>query len=97
MTAKILYFIVMVLGLCFAGVYPVSSVYAQESPDVVQNQKKDNTAHPALRMFSEFGMGTVMGTAVGGTALLAGLFADTFLVNGCFSLPSLSGQALTTI
>ncbi len=75
MTAKILSFIVIVLGLCFAGFYPATYVHAQESPDVAQNQKKGNTAHPALRMFSEFGMGTLFGTAVGGAALLTGIFA----------------------
>ena len=75
MATKILYFIMIVLGLCLAGIYPASQAYAQESPDVVQNQKKKDTAHPALRMFSEFGMGTLIGTAVGGTALLAGVLA----------------------
>ncbi|MBO4349712.1 MAG: hypothetical protein J6A01_02045 [Proteobacteria bacterium] len=73
MTVKLLYLIVLMLGLCLAGIYPASQAYAQESPDVVQNQKKNDTAHPALRMFSEFGMGTLFGTAVGGTALLTSL------------------------
>lgn len=76
MITRILYFIAIVLGLCFAGIYTAPDAYAQESPDVIQTQKKKETAHPALRMFSEFGMGTLFGTAVGGTALLTSLLVN---------------------
>lgn len=46
---------------------------AQQSPDVGAVTKNDDAAHPALRGFAEFGMGTLFGTLTGGTALITSL------------------------
>lgn len=57
------------------GVVHPNALYAQQSPDVVADvvQKKDDTAHPALRGFAEAGMGLLFGTIAGGTSLITSL------------------------
>lgn len=74
MMRRYLVLLCFLFGVCLFGAVPESEAFAQDSPDVAA--KKDDTAHPALRMFSEFGMGTLMGSVVGGTALLTGIFVN---------------------
>ena len=64
--------IILSIFLCFA-MFASIEASAQESPDVGSVEKKDNPAHPALRGFAEFGMGTLFGTLTGGTGLITGL------------------------
>ncbi len=64
--------IIMSIFLCFAMLTGIEAM-AQESPDVGSVETKKDAAHPALRGFAEFGMGTLFGTLTGGTGLITGL------------------------
>lgn len=65
--------IILCIFLCFS-LFTSIEANAQDSPDVGSTAKSDDAAHPALRGFAEFGMGTLFGTLTGGTGLLTGLF-----------------------
>ena len=53
------------------------TAYAQDNPDYVTPAvNEDNSAHWALRGFSEIGMGLLFGTAAGGGALITGALID---------------------
>lgn len=67
--------LLLALFLAIFAAIPAES-YAQESPDTgdVQAEKKKSAAHPALRGFSEAGMGILFGTLAGGTAFITSLY-----------------------
>lgn len=66
--------VVLVFSLLTLGLIAPKEAVAQTSPDVASiSNKKDEAAHPALRIFSEFGMGTLFGTLAGGTSLVTQL------------------------
>lgn len=55
------------------GLMTPSHAVAQVPPDVT-TEKINPDAHPALRGFSEFAMGALIGTATGGTAFITSLY-----------------------
>ena len=65
--------LVILAGLFFCPF----TAYAQDNPDYVKSPvSEDNSAHWALRGFSEIGMGLLFGTAAGGGALITGALID---------------------
>lgn len=77
--------------ICACGLMMPKQAYAQVPPDVTM-EKLNPDAHPALRGFAEFGMGTLIGTAAGGTAFLTSLFLKPWdlrpaLISGAILYP----------
>lgn len=71
--------VLLLLALLFGmSVCLPQEAFAQTSPDSgdVQSQKQNSAAHPALRGFSEAGMGILFGTLAGGAALLTSLYVN---------------------
>ncbi|MBQ9818432.1 MAG: hypothetical protein IJM59_13345 [Proteobacteria bacterium] len=83
---------ILLLTLAFAAFFvcPGNAAWAQESPDVgAPASKSKSSVSPALRGFSEFGMGVLFGTLSGGSALITGI-----LVNPMDIRPALISAAI---